>query len=63
MNDRTLTKLILKLDNHIHFTMANRALKKRRSNMSFETWLKILRRLLRYAGTKKAKQVVKWSYD
>jgi hypothetical protein len=63
MNDKTLTNLIYELDNHIHFTMASRVVKKEKSRMSFEAWLKILTKLCRFAGTKKALKMIGYMRD
>lgn len=64
MNDKTLTDLILELDNHIHFTWTNRYVKgKEDRRLSFPEWNRMVRRLLRFAGTKKALEVVKATYE
>lgn len=64
MNDKTLTELILELDNHIHFTWTNRYLKRSRGRgFSFGAWNKMLCKLLRFAGTKRALDVVKATYE
>lgn len=63
MSPASLVELIRQVDTHVHTIASRRAVKHLPIGMTLKEWDKIYNRLLKFAGTKKAKKLIEYTKD
>jgi hypothetical protein len=63
LSENGFVEKLMELDNYVHWLTAVRALKKSKNEIPMDTWQAILDTLLRFAGTKRAKELLSYEVE
>jgi hypothetical protein len=63
LSEKGFVDKLMELDNYVHWLATVRALKKSKNTIPIDAWTAILYKLLRFAGTKRAIEIIGYEKD